>query len=249
MLTEAVQPSAQTGGAEDRLRSVALQGLNHDLREPIRTILCYSELLGQSEAIRKDANLLEFVHLVSSAAARMNALVSGMLRYSNLLGAETPFPIPVNMNAVVQTALANLHLTIEETGAAIAADRLPEVYGDQTQLTELVQNLVSNSLKFRGAEPPQIHIWCEKSGDQFLFSIQDNGPGIDRSYHESIFSPFKRLHGRNIPGAGLGLAICRQIAELHHGRIWVDSEPGHGSTFRFALPSQGPDEFFKHSSN
>jgi light-regulated signal transduction histidine kinase (bacteriophytochrome) len=249
MLTEAVQTSAQTEGAGDRLRSIALQGLNHDLREPIRTILCYSELLGQSEAIRKDPNLLEFVHLVSSAATRMNALVNGMLRYSNLLSTETPFPIPVDMNLVFRTALANLHLTIEQTEAAIVTDRLPEVYGDQTQLIELVQNLVSNSLKFRGAQAPQIHIWCERRGDQFLFSIQDNGPGIDRSHHESIFSPFKRLHGRNIPGAGLGLAICRRIAELHHGRIWVESEPGRGSTFRFALPSQGPDEFFKHRSN
>jgi light-regulated signal transduction histidine kinase (bacteriophytochrome) len=245
MLTEAVQPSAQTGEAGDRLRSIALQGLSHDLREPIRTILCYSELLGQSEAIRKDPNLVEFVHLVCGAATRMNALLNGMLRYSNVLGAETPFPIPVDMNAVIQTAVANLHLTIEETGAAIVADTLPEVYGDQTQLTELVQNLVSNSLKYRGAEPPQIRIWCERRGSEFLFSIQDNGQGIDPSYHELIFAPFKRLHGRNIPGAGLGLAICRQIADLHHGRIWVESEPGHGSAFRFALSSQGPDEFFK----
>jgi light-regulated signal transduction histidine kinase (bacteriophytochrome) len=245
MLTEAAQPSAEVGAQAERLRSLALQGLNHDLREPIRTILCYSELLSQSEAIRKDPNLLEFIHLVSSAAARMNALVSGMLRYSSLLGAETPFPIPVDMNVAVRTALANLQLTIEETGAAIVADALPEVYGDQTQLTELIQNIVSNSLKFRGAQPPQIHIWCERRGDQFLFSIQDNGPGIDRGYHESIFSPFKRLHGRNISGAGLGLAICRQIAELHHGRIWVESESGQGSTFRFALPSQGPEEFFR----
>jgi light-regulated signal transduction histidine kinase (bacteriophytochrome) len=248
MQTEAVQPSPQSDSMGERLRSIALHGLSHDLREPIRTILCYSELLGQSEAIRKDPNLLEFLHLVSSAAARMNALVNGMLRYSSLLGAEGPLPVRVDMNAAVQTALANLHLTIQETAAAIVADTLPEVYGDQTQLTELVQNLVSNSLKYGGAQPPQIHIWCEPRGNQFLFSIQDNGPGIDPSYHESIFSPFKRLHGRDVPGAGLGLAICRQIADLHHGRIWVESEPGHGSTFRFALPSQGPEEFFKHST-
>jgi light-regulated signal transduction histidine kinase (bacteriophytochrome) len=246
MLTEAVQPTLQPDATADRLRTLALQGLSHDLREPIRTILCYSELIGQSEAIRKDPNLVEFLHLVSSAAARMNELVNGMLRYSSLLSAEAPFPIPVDMNAVVQTALANLHLTIEETGAAIVADTLPEVYGDQTQLTELVQSLVSNSLKYRGPQPPQIHIRCEVSGDQFLFSVQDNGQGIDPIYQESIFLPFKRLHGRNIPGAGLGLAICRQIADLHHGRIWVESEPGHGSTLRFALPSGGPEEFFKH---
>jgi light-regulated signal transduction histidine kinase (bacteriophytochrome) len=245
MQTEAVQPSAQASVPAERLRSIALQGLNHDLREPIRTILCYSELLGQSEAIRKDPNLLEFVHLVSSAATRMSALVSSMLRYSSLLGAETPFPIPVDMNLVVQSALGELRSTIEETGAAITTDTLPEVYGDQTQLTELVRNIVSNSLKYSGSQPPKIHIWCERGGNEFLFSIQDNGPGIDPSYHESIFAPFKRLHGRNISGVGLGLAICRQISDLHHGRIWVESEPGHGSTFRFALPSQGPEEFFR----
>jgi light-regulated signal transduction histidine kinase (bacteriophytochrome) len=245
MHAEAVQPSAQASAPAERLRSIALQGLSHDLREPLRTILCYSELLGESEAIRKDPNLLELLHHVSGAADRMNALVSGMVRYSGLLSAEAPLPIRVDMNVVVQSALANLHLTIEETGAAIVADALPEVYGDQTQLTELVQNIVSNSLKYRGTQPPQIHIWCERSGNQFLFSIQDNGPGIDPSYHESIFSPFKRLHGHNISGPGLGLAICRQIADLHHGRIWVESEPGHGSTFCFALPSQGPEQFFK----
>jgi light-regulated signal transduction histidine kinase (bacteriophytochrome) len=244
MQTEAVRLSAQASAPAERLRSIALQGLNHDLREPMRTILCYSELLGQSEAIRKDPELLELLHLVCGAADRMNALVNGMLRYSSLLSAEAPLPIPVDMNVVVQSALANLHSTVEETGAAIVADTLPQVYGDQTQLTELVQNLVSNSLKFRGAQPPQIHIWCERSGNQFLFSVQDNGPGIDPSYHESIFSPFKRLHGRNIPGVGLGLAICRQIADLHHGRIWVESEPGQGSTFRFALSSQGAEAFF-----
>lgn len=243
MQTEAVQPS--TSAPAERLRSIALQGLSHDLREPIRTILCYSELLGQSEAIRNHPELLELLHLVSGAAGRMNALVNGMLRYSGLLSAEAPLPIPVDMNVAVQSALANLHSTIEETGAAIVADVLPEVYGDQTQLTELVQNIVSNSLKYGGALPPQIHIWCEASGNEFLFSIHDNGPGIDPSYHESIFSPFKRLHGHNISGPGLGLAICRQIADLHHGRIWVESEPDHGSTFRFALPSQGPEEFFK----
>jgi light-regulated signal transduction histidine kinase (bacteriophytochrome) len=248
MLTEAVQPSLQPDATADRLRTVALQGLSHDLREPIRTILCYSQLIGQNEAIRKDPNLVEFLHLVCGAATRMNALVDSMLRYSSLLGAEAPFPIPVDMNVVVQTALANLHLTIEENGAAIVADTLPAVYGDQTQLTELVQNLVSNSLKYRGAQPPQIHIWCEACGDQFRFSVQDNGQGIDPIYQESIFSPFKRLHGRNIPGSGLGLAICRQIADLHHGRIWVESEPDHGSTFRFALLSGGPEEFFKHGT-
>jgi light-regulated signal transduction histidine kinase (bacteriophytochrome) len=243
MPSEAVQPSVQGDATIDRLRTMALQGLSHDLREPIRTILCYSEMMGQNEAIRKDPNLIEFVHLVSSAAGRMNALVNGMLRYSSLLGAEAPFPMPVDMNAVVQTALANLHMAIEENGAAIVSDTLPEVHGDQTQLTELVQNLVANSLKYRRAEPPQVHIWCEPTGDYFLFSVQDNGQGIEPSYQESIFSPFKRLHGRNIPGAGLGLAICRQIAELHHGRIWVDSEAGHGSTFCFTLPVRALTSF------
>jgi light-regulated signal transduction histidine kinase (bacteriophytochrome) len=244
MLTEAVQLSTQPVATADRLRTLALQGLSHDLREPVRTILCYSELIAQNEAVRKDPNLQEFLHLISGAATRMNALVTQMVRYSSLLSAEAPFPIRVDMNAVVRTALANLHSTIAETGGTVVADTLPDVYGDQIQLTELLQNLVCNGLRYGGVEP-QIHIWCERSGDEFLFSVEDNGPGIDTSYHDTIFAPFKRLHGRDIPGAGLGLAICRQIAELHHGRIWVESEPGHGSTFRFALPSQGPEEFFR----
>jgi light-regulated signal transduction histidine kinase (bacteriophytochrome) len=216
--------------------SYALHGLSHDLREPIRTVSCYSRLLHRNSLIQQDANLIEYAHLIAGAAQRMDTLLARMLDYSRLLGQQAQPLSRVDMNVVVQTALANLHLKIEETRATIVADALPQVSGDYVQLTELIQNLVGNGLKYRGAAPPQVLIRSEQRDTEWVFSIADNGVGIDPRYHESIFEPFKRLHGDGLPGAGLGLAICRQIVDRHYGRIWVESVPGQGSTFQFTFP-------------
>ena len=217
--------------------SYTLQRLSHDIGEPIRTVACYNQLLANSSAIQNDPNLTEYVHFIGGAVERMRDLVCGILDYSRLLGQETPPLGQADMNVVVQTALANLHVKIEESGATVVCDSLPCVTGDYIQLLELVQNIISNGLKYRSAAPPQIVIRAEPMEEEVQFSIEDNGIGIDARFFESIFAPFKRLHGAEVPGAGLGLAICRQIVELHGGRIWVDSVPGEGSTFHFTLPA------------
>lgn len=232
----------------DRLRtlvqklSLTIHGLSHDLREPIRTVGCYAEILGGSEAVRQDPNLVESVHFIRGAAQRMNALVKGLLDYSRLIEEEPEAPTPVDMNFVVQTALANLQMKVDESGAAIACDTLPPVMGDAVHLTELVQNLLSNSVKYRGAAPPQIFIRCERVGDEQLFSIEDNGMGISPEACNSIFEPFKRLHGQDVPGAGLGLTICRQIVERHRGRIWVESVPGRAAPSASHSQPQPPEQ-------
>ena len=216
--------------------SATLHGLSHDLRDPIRAVICYTELIRQHEALPPDPNLAEFLHLIEGSGRRMDALVTSMLEYSRLLGEENQEFCCVDMNSVVQAALANIQLRIDETGADVVADCLPFVDGDFVQLTQLVQNLIANSLKYRGVETPRIFIRAEERGSESVFAIEDNGIGLSPEYFESIFRPFSRLHGRNIAGVGLGLAICRQIVERHRGRIWVESTEGKGSTFRFTLP-------------
>jgi light-regulated signal transduction histidine kinase (bacteriophytochrome) len=140
------------------------------------------------------------------------------------------------MNAVLQVALANLQMLIEEGRAAIVHDQLPNVSGDFGQLVQLLQNLISNAIKYRGPAPPQIFVKAERNDSRWLFSIEDNGIGFDPQHYDRLFIPFKRLHGVEIPGVGLGLAICRSIVERHGGRIWAESRPGEGAVFRFTLP-------------
>jgi chemotaxis family two-component system sensor kinase Cph1 len=144
---------------------------------------------------------------------------------------------PVSITGVVEAARLNLLKAIDESAASLTYDDLPNVLGDETRLGQLFQNLIGNAIKYRGPDPPKIHISAEDRGDEWLFSVSDNGIGIDPAYHERVFGLFKRLHGRDVPGTGLGLAICRKIAEKHHGKIWVESELGKGSVFRFTLPA------------
>jgi hypothetical protein len=131
-------------------------------------------------------------------------------------------------------------VTLEESGAVITHDPLPVVRGDATQLGQLLQNLISNAIKFRGQRPPEIHVGVERRGDEWVFAVRDNGIGIEEQYFERIFLVFQRLHTQaEYPGTGIGLAVCKRIVERHGGRIWVESEPGQGATFYFTLPDQG----------
>jgi chemotaxis family two-component system sensor kinase Cph1 len=138
---------------------------------------------------------------------------------------------------VLEWALMNLRAAIEETGAVISNDPLPQITADQSQMVQLFQNLIGNSLKYRSKDPPRIHITAAKNGEVWLFSISDNGVGIPAQYREAVFSAFKRLYGSESPGTGLGLALCKRIVEKHRGRIWVESELGKGSVFRFTIPA------------
>jgi len=166
----------------------------------------------------------------------MNTLIHDLLLFSRVGASEKLRRTPVMLGNALQFALLNLDRSIKEENAVVTQDELPEAIADETQLVQLFQNLISNSLKYRGEQPPLIHVSCEEIEDEWLITVRDNGIGIDPQYHQQIFGVFKRLHGRSIPGTGIGLAICRKIVENHGGRIWVESDGKTGSAFRFTLP-------------
>jgi two-component system, chemotaxis family, CheB/CheR fusion protein len=226
---------------EQRLRSVNLDlqqfafAASHDLQEPLRTIISHLELLKGNLQDKLGAEAEQHAGFVLAAADRMRQLVLDLLGYSQAAHAELRLA-PVNAEAVLSTVLMNLQLAIQSTDARITFDPLPTIYMDGTQLTQLLQNLISNALKYRGEQPPQIHISAREEGGEWVFSVQDNGLGLDMRYAEQIFGIFKRLHGRKYPGTGIGLAVCKKIVERRGGRIWIESKPGEGSTFFFTLP-------------
>lgn len=209
---------------------------SHDLKEPLRTVGTHTDLiLERCGGKMTDGERVYFDH-IKDAVARMNALIQDLLTYSRVgQRDERPFG-RVSLTSVVRWALMNLEHVIRSSGAGISFGDLPTVRGDETQLAQLFQNLLGNAIKYRGGDPPRIRLWAEQKEDLWLISVEDNGQGIEPQYHERIFGVFKRLHGREYPGTGIGLAISKKIVERHGGRIWVESQAGAGSTFRFTLP-------------
>ncbi len=208
---------------------------SHDLREPLRMISIYTELLSRRYQGSLDAEADGFIRTVLDGVKRMETLIRDLLTYSATIHAE---PLPrerFEAAEAVDAALKHLEPGIRESGARIETGPLPEVAGDRVQFVRVFQNLFSNALKYRSGTPPHIRVRAEKEGEAWTFSVEDNGIGIPADYHETIFSPFKRLHGREYQGSGVGLAICRRVVERHGGRIWVESLPGKGSTFRFTV--------------
>ena len=169
----------------------------------------------------------------------MQALIQDLLAYSRA-GAIGEALRKISSEKALKEALTNLRVTIEESGAVVTHDALPAITTDDTQLAQIFQNLVGNAIKYRGAEVPHVHVSAEKNGGkEWIFSVRDNGLGIDPQYFERIFTLFQRLHGRKeFEGTGIGLAICKKILERLGGRIWVESQPEKGSTFYFALPER-----------
>jgi chemotaxis family two-component system sensor kinase Cph1 len=141
---------------------------------------------------------------------------------------------------VLSQALLSLQTIIQQSGAAVTSDPLPTAVANEAMLMHLFQNLIRNSIKYKGEAAPAIHISALRTAEGWLFSVRDNGVGIDPAYAEFVFGMFKRLHGKEIPGTGIGLALCRKVVERHGGRIWVESETGHGATFKFTIPTLGP---------
>jgi PAS domain S-box-containing protein len=214
---------------------------SHDLQEPLRMVASYVELLARRYKGRLDQDADEFIGFAVDGAVRMKRLINDLLNYSRA-GRGQPLG-PVQLGGAVNRALANLAFSIEEAGAIVTCDALPTVRGDESQLVELVQNLVANAVKFRGPRPPRIHISSTRKGAQWLISVRDNGIGINSEYADRIFVMFQRLHGAaEYPGTGIGLAICKRIVERHGGVIWMESQPGHGSTFQFTLNAAAQDE-------
>lgn len=209
---------------------------SHDLQEPLRIVASYAQLLKRRYAQRLDADADEFIHFIVDGANRMQQLTLDLLAYSRVETGGEDFRA-ADCEVVFAGAVENLRAAVDESNATILHDALPTVHADPTQLAQLFQNLIGNALKFRNAEPPHVHVFADRGPSEWTFRIQDNGIGIERQHQERIFRMFQRLHPREkFPGTGIGLSLCQRIVERHGGKIWVESEPGRGSTFCFTLP-------------
>ena len=212
---------------------------SHDLQEPLRTVVTFTQLLADRYKGKLDGEADEFMDYVIFAASRMRLLITDLLHYSRVVHHEDIPLKEVALNDAVDLAAHNLQLAIQESGTVLEADRLPTLPVDKVQMIQLFQNLISNAIKYRGKDSPVIRIAADENGDEWVFSVSDNGAGIPPEYKEYVFGLFKRLHGHDHAGSGVGLAICKSIVERHGGRIWVESEPGQGSTFRFSISTKG----------
>lgn len=235
--------------AEDALRTanLSLQRINdnlrqfayaaaHDLQEPLRMVALYTQLLAKEYKGQFDERADDFMKVTVESAKRVQALVKDLLTFTEA-GDQFDRPVEdVDCNTVLDSALRNLAFAIQESEALVTHEQLPTVTAHSMRMTQVLQNLISNAIKYRSAEPPRIHVTGAARQGEWLFSVRDNGIGIDRHYHERIFGVFKRLHKSEYPGTGIGLAICARVINQYGGNIWVESEPGRGSTFFFTLP-------------
>jgi PAS domain S-box-containing protein len=211
---------------------------SHDLQEPLRMVGSYTTLLEKRYKEQLDERAREYIYFAVDGAERMQKLIEGLLAYSRITRRGAEFK-RVNLNKVFSAALSNLSVTVEEARAEIAKEELPVVSGDETQMVQLFQNLIGNAVKYRKPDaPPKVHVSGRRDGRSWVFSVKDNGIGIEAKYYEKIFQIFQRLHTRSeYAGTGIGLALCKRIVERHYGRIWVESVPGEGSTFFFSIPA------------
>lgn len=209
---------------------------SHDLREPLRMVTSFSQLLEKNYKGRLDADADECIRYIVEGGTRMDALVNDLLDFSRVSSQGRPFK-PTEMNQVVDETLQGLSVTIRESHAKIEVGTLPKATVDRTQMMQVFQNLISNAVKFSGRDDPEIRIDATTGDGEWIFSVRDKGIGIDPQFHNKIFDLFQRLHtGKEYSGTGIGLAICKRIVERHGGRIWVESAEGDGSTFYFTVP-------------
>jgi PAS domain S-box-containing protein len=216
---------------------------SHDLQEPLRMVASYVQLLQKRYRGKLDADADEFIHYAVDGANRMQRLIQDLLQYARVDTRTQPTQIVETAKAFDQ-AVANLRAAIGESQAEVTRDPLPLVRGDATQLAQLLQNLIGNAIKFKGERTPRVHVSAKVEQQQWVFTVRDNGIGIEPRYFERIFAIFQRLHNREqYAGTGIGLAICKRIVERHGGRIWVESEPGAGTAFHFTIPiATGADD-------
>jgi signal transduction histidine kinase len=214
---------------------------SHDLQEPLRMVTAYTQLLAERYRGKLDDNADKFIGYASEGALRMQVLIQDLLAFSRV-GRKEAAGGSVDCELVMKEVLQTLASAIQESGAVVTYANLPAVWADRTQVAQVFQNLIGNAIKFRGKEPSLISVQAEESDRQWLFSVIDNGIGIAPENAENIFVVFQRLHARTeYPGNGIGLAICKKIIERYGGRIWVESQAGSGSIFKFTLPLRGPD--------
>ncbi|GAA3028544.1 sensor histidine kinase [Streptosporangium longisporum] len=217
---------------------------SHDLQEPLRKVASFTRMLEQRYAGQLDERAKQYISFSVDGAKRMQLLINDLLDFSRV-GRAGGERVMIDSAVPFKAAMHNLDAPIEDAGATVTHDELPEVHGNRAQLTQLFQNLIGNAIKFRGQDPPEIHIGVRRDGDMWEFSCTDNGIGIDGKYTDRIFLIFQRLHSRDAyAGTGIGLALCKKIVEYHGGRIWLDTDrPDRpGTTFRWTLPTGDPDE-------
>lgn len=204
---------------------------SHNLREPLRAVASYSQLLAEAYAGRLDSDADLFLSRIQDAVATMQSLLSAVVDYW-AAGTGDRQPSRTDMEAVLRLAL----LLVPDAGAIVTHDPLPAVMGDLETLAKLLGQLIGNAIKFRGTLPPRVHISCRREDLEWVFWVEDNGLGVDPAFRDRAFGAFQRLHGKEYPGNGLGLALCKKTIEWHGGRIWMESTPGKGSTVYFTLP-------------
>ena len=204
----------------------------HNLREPLRDVASFSQLMAETYASRLDADAGVFLGRIQEGAARMQSLLADMVDYW-AAGTAGQHSAPTDMEAVLRQALLCAGKQIEERSAIVTHDPLPAVLGDFAILTKVLDHLVRNAVEYCGTPSPRVHISCRREGLDWVCSVQDNGPGIDPAFQGRLFGPFKRLHGNEYPGNGLGLAFCKKAIEGQGGRMWMESAVGAGSTFHF----------------
>jgi light-regulated signal transduction histidine kinase (bacteriophytochrome) len=212
--------------------------VSHDLKEPLLAITINLTLLKKRYEGKIGSETDTFIDETIDEAKQMQTLISDMLSYSRVGASAKPFVL-TDFTAILNRLLANLRIPLEQSGAVVTHDPLPEVMADPIQLSQLLQNLIGNAIKFRGENKPLIHISAKRKEKEWVLSVSDNGIGIPAEYTEKIFEMFQRLHNKKeYPGTGIGLATCKKIVERHGGCIWVESNPGRGSTFYFTLPDR-----------
>jgi NO-binding membrane sensor protein with MHYT domain/nitrogen-specific signal transduction histidine kinase len=210
--------------------------VSHDLKEPLRSITGFSGLLQRKLGHDLQPDAKQYLDFIVDGARHMQSLIDGLLDYARA-GASQEAMRPVDLDPLVSKVLTQLAVSIEEAGGEVSVEPLPNVQGDPLRLCQLFQNLIGNALKFRSEAPPRVHVQAEDAGAFWRLAVRDNGIGIDAKHRQRVFEVFQRLHGREeYAGTGIGLAICKKIVESHGGRIWIESEPGRGTTFFFTLP-------------
>jgi len=208
---------------------------SHDLQEPLRMVVLYSQMLQETYSGKLDESADHFISVTVNGALRLERLLKDLLTYSQAGATIGPTTL-VDCAAVMNEVLLNLKVSIDENAATVLCRNLPTVRADQVRLVQLFQNLIGNAIKYRSPASPCIEVSAERQGEEWIFTARDNGIGIKPEYAEQVFGVFKRLHGAAYPGTGIGLAICQRIVETHGGRIWVESTPENGSAFHFTLP-------------
>ncbi|MDX8410640.1 MAG: PAS domain S-box protein [Mariprofundaceae bacterium] len=233
-----MEQASELARSNEELRQFAYVA-SHDLQEPLRMVASYTQLLDRRYRGKMGDEADDFIHFVVDGAKRMQLLINDLLTFSRVDSGPAEFE-PVDFHIVLIDALRNLQAAIEESGAVITQDAMPVVRADAAQMRQLFQNLIGNAIKFHDGRPPKVHIGAEYREDQWVFSVRDHGIGMEPEQTERIFLIFQRLHGRDqYSGSGIGLAICRKIVDRHHGRIWVESQPGKGATFLVGIPDKG----------